>query len=102
MYETTSLYSDCNTTLNEYFVKLMKNSDQFEKEWILQDEPNIFVDPYDSMWMKIGMTASCLIQFFESAILVSFVFYETQGLAGAYRTVINQLLSEFYTLVSTV
>ena len=99
MYETTSLYSDSNSTIDEYFVKLMKNSDLFEKEWILPDEPNIFVDPYDSMWMKIGMTASCLIQLFESAILVSFVFYETQGLAGAYRTVINQLLSGFYSLV---
>ena len=100
MYEETSLYSDGNSTINEYFVKLTKNSDQFEKEWILQEKPNIFVDPYDSIWMKSCMTASCLIQLFESAILVSFVFYETQGLAGAYRTVINQLLSGFYTLVS--
>ena len=100
MYETTSSYSDGNSTINEYFVKLTKNSDQYEKEWILQEERKCFADPYDSMWMKIGMTASCLIQLFESAILVSFVFYETQGLAGAYRTVINQLLSGFYTLVS--
>ena len=100
MYEETSLYSDGNSTINEYFVKITKYSDQFEKEWTTQEERNFFADPYNSMWMKIGMTASCLIQFFESAILVSFVFYETQGLAGAYRTVINQLLSGFYTLVS--
>ena len=99
MYETASL-SDGNSTINEYFVKLMKNSNQFEKEWTMQEERKFFADPYNSMWMKIGMTTSCLIQLFESAILVSFVFYETQGLAGAYRTVINQLLSGFYTLVS--
>ena len=102
MYETTSLYFDGNSTINEYFVKSMKNPDQFEKEWTLQEEQKNFADPYNSMWMKIGMTASCLIQMFESVILVCFVYYETQGLAGPFRTVINQLLSALYTLVSKI
>ena len=51
MYETTSLYFDGNSTINEYFVKLTKNSDQFEKEWTMQEERKIFADPYDSMWI---------------------------------------------------
>ena len=99
MHQATSL-SIGNQTINGYFVKLMQNSDQFEKEWILHEEQKNFADPYNSMWMKIGMTASCFIQLFESAIVMSFVYYETQGFAGPYRTVINQLLSKFYTLVS--
>ena len=89
-----------NLTMNEYFISF-GNSQQLKKEWIKQEESNIFVDPYDSMWIKVGITSSFLIQILESGILVSFVLYETQGLAGPYRTVINQLLSGFYTWVST-
>ena len=88
-----------NLTMNESFIKF-GNSQQLKEEWIKQEESNIFVDPYDSMWIKVVITASFLIQILESGILVSFVFYETQGFAGPYRTVINQLLSGFYTLVS--
>ena len=44
MYETTSLYYDGNSTINEYFVKLMKNSNQFENVNFFQiglDPPSI-------------------------------------------------------------
>ena len=45
-------------------------------------------------------TLSYLIQISQSFVLMAFVAYETQGLAGHFRTLINQLLSWFYFLVS--
>ena len=56
-------------------------------------QPNILVI------LLLG-TLSYLIQISQSFVLMAFVAYETQGLAGHFRTLINQLLSWFYFLVS--
>ena len=69
---------------------------------MVEVEQNILQDPYSSIWIKVGVSASYLIQGIESVILISFVLYETQGLAGPYRTVVNQLLSGLYAIVSNL
>ena len=101
MEETThfDLFTEENLTesINDMFK--VPNPDHLNEVWIVEVEPNIFQDPYSSIWIKVGVSASYLIQGIESVILISFVLYETQGLAGPYRTVVNQLLSGLYAIV---
>ena len=56
-------------------------------------------DPYDSVWLKIIAILSYFIGLVSSVIMLSFINYET-GHHGNFRTVINQLLSKMYTMVS--
>ena len=55
-------------------------------------------DPYDSVWLKIIAILSYLVGLFSSVIMLAFVNYET-GHHGNFRTVINQLLSNLYSMV---
>ena len=59
-----------------------------------------FVDPYDSIGLKVATIAVYGIEIISSIVMITFVVYETQGLAGHYRTLINQLLSYLYGAVS--
>ena len=56
-------------------------------------------DPYDSIWLKIVAILSYFIGLVSSAIMLAFINYET-GHHGNFRTVINQLLSNLYAMVS--
>ena len=58
------------------------------------------VDPYDSTWLKIITILVYVVEVIASMVMVAFVAFETQGLAGHYRTLINQLLSYLYGGVS--
>jgi hypothetical protein len=60
----------------------------------------VWVDPYDSIWLKIATIGVYFVELISSVILAAFVSYETSGNAGHYRTVINQLLSHLYASVS--
>ena len=64
---------------------------QFEPEIIEE-----WIDPFDSIAIKFLTVFVYIIEIFASIIMFLFVTYETQGYAGHYRTVINQLLSYFY------
>ena len=55
--------------------------------------------PYDSVWLKIIAILSYFICLLASAIMVSFIKYENEY-HGNFRTVINQLLSNLYAMVS--
>ena len=59
----------------------------------------LFQDPYDSVWLKIIAIAAYFIGLVSSAIMLAFINYET-GHHGNFRTVINQLLSNLYGMVS--
>ena len=72
-------------------------SSQFEKD--LQNTL-IWNDPYDSVWLKLFAAIFYTVEVLASLIMFAFVKYETSGLAGHYRTLINQLLSYFYGGVS--
>ena len=57
---------------------------------------NTWVDPFDSVWLKLGTIVVYVIEVLESVIMMAFVVYETNGYNGHYRTLINQLLSHLY------
>ena len=55
-----------------------------------------WIDPYDSVWLKILTFFVYIVEVMAASIMITFVYYETSGYAGHYRTLINQLLSYFY------
>ena len=62
---------------------------------------NGWMDPYDSIWLKLLSVIIYAMEIFESIVMITFVNYENAGLFGHYRTLINQLLSHLYGGVST-
>ena len=56
-------------------------------------------DPYDSFWLKIIAILAYFISLIASAIMLAFINYENRH-HGNFRTVINQLLSNLYFMVS--
>ena len=60
----------------------------FEPEEIVK-----WVDPFDTISLKLLTIIIYIIVILASAILLTFVVFERSGLAGHYRTVINQILS---------
>jgi hypothetical protein len=92
--------SDANELLFlkfEYLVQVW-----FEKEANVTKSElnNDWIDPYDSIWLKLLSVILYAIEIFESLIMITFVNYETAGYFGHYRTLINQLLSYLYGGVS--
>ena len=57
---------------------------------------NAWVDPFDSVWLKLVTIVVYIIEVSDSVIMMAFVVYETNGYNGHYRTLINQLLSHLY------
>ena len=64
----------------------------FEEQW---------GDPYDSVWLKLATICIYAVDVLASLVMLVFVFFETEGLFGHYRTLINQLLSYLYGGVSS-
>ena len=63
------------------------------------EQPLMLQDPYDSVWLKFIAILLYFIGLFASAIMLAFIKYEN-GHHGNFRTVINQLLSNLYLMVS--
>ena len=59
-------------------------------------EIDVSLDPYDSIWLKLITILVYGVEVMASIVMVAFVAFETQGFAGHYRTLINQLLSYLY------
>ena len=59
----------------------------------------LFQDPYDSVWLKIMTILFYFIGILASVIMLAFIKYETEH-HGNFRSVINQLLSNLYVMVS--
>jgi hypothetical protein len=68
------------------------NLEQIEQQLLLQD-------PYDSIWLKFVATLFYFIGLLASAFMLAFIKYES-GHHGNFRSVINQLLSNLYAMVS--
>ena len=68
------------------------NDKNLEQQLLIQD-------PYDSVWLKIMAILFYFIGLFSSAIMRAFINYES-GHHGSFRSVINQLLSNLYAMVS--
>ena len=64
------------------------------------DKIEEWTDPYNSILLKLMTILIYLFEVAASMVMLTFVSYETKGLFGHYRTVINQLLSYAYGTVS--
>ena len=80
------------------------NSSEHIKETLLSffepEKIEVWTDPYNSIHLKLLQIIIYLFEIGASLIMLTFVLYETKGLFGHYRTVINQLLSYAYGTVS--
>ena len=61
----------------------------------------LFQDPYDSVWLKIMTILFYFIGILASVIMLAFINYEKEH-HGNFRSVINQLLSNLYAMVSSL
>ena len=59
-----------------------------------------WTDSYNLIPLKLLTIIVYLLELWTATVMLIFVVYETKGLFGHYRTVINQLLSYDYGAVS--
>ena len=78
--------------LENWIHDISVNLEQIEQQFLLQD-------PYDSVWLKIIAILLYFITLLASATMLAFINYEN-GHHGNFRSVINQLLSNLYAMVS--
>ena len=78
--------------LEKWNYDISMNLVQIEQQFLLQD-------PYDSVWLKIIAILFYFIGLLASATMLAFINYEN-GHHGNFRSVINQLLSNLYAMVS--
>ena len=90
--------SDC--WIYAYPIALGFAESEVSETFVTFNEPNLFVEPYDKLWIKMAATVLYLIGLGGSYIQYTFVVYEVKGFAASYRTAMNQLVSFCYFLVS--
>ena len=72
------------------------NTSESIKSFFEPEEIEVWTDPYNSIPLKLLTIIIYISEIWASIIMLTFVSYETKGLFGHYRTVINQLLSFGY------
>ena len=86
--------------INETEVFLLENLDHDLSMNVENSEQHLLLqDPYESIWLKIISVLSYFIGLITSVVMLAFINYEN-GHHGNFRTVINQLLSNLYAMVS--
>ena len=75
-------------------------SDLISGNFKIDQEVKDWMDPFDSIWLKLITVVVYILEVAASMVMFTFVRYETQGCAGHYRTIINQFLSYLYGAVS--
>ena len=71
-----------------------------EEVFITLTEPNLFVEPIESLWTKMAATGIYLMALCGGFVQYTFVVYEMNGFGASFRTAINQLASACYIMVS--
>ena len=81
-------------------LKLQINSTFEPGLFIFDSEPNFF--PVEEIPFKLkAFGLSLYLMTFPSILVIfTFIYYESQGYAGQFRTIINQLVSWLYLTVS--
>ena len=81
MYEYSPDQSKlCHLRLNSTLTKSLLISN-----WYKIDTEILWDDPFDSIWLKLFTVIVYLVEIMSSIIMLAFVVYETNGLAGHYR-----------------
>ena len=86
-------YENIDEINSKFIIGEFQNTEDLE-----ENEGVGFVDPYDSIWLKIATIIVYKLEILSS--LVFFAFIEFEKHYGHYRTLINQLLSILYGVVS--
>ena len=86
--------------LYSYSLQLHNDSSVENEFFVTFEEPNLFDNPWDPLWLKIVATITWFIGFFGSCFIYTFVVYDFKGYTASFRTVINQLVSWCYVWVS--
>ena len=89
-FSNSSLGYEINS---KFIIGGFQNTDDFE-----ENEGVGFVDPYDSVWLKIATIIVYKLEILSSLVIFAFIEFEKHY--GHYRTLINQLLSILYGVVS--
>ena len=94
--------NEVSTSRLVYAYPLIFNYENMSKNevFVTFHEPNLFDNPWNSISLKMTATIVWLIGLCGSCFIFTFVFYETQGYAASFRTVINQLVTWCYFYVS--
>ena len=66
------------------------------------DQNNLFEEPYEELWKKVFGTILYLFSTVMGLIPFSLAKFEREGYGGHFRTVLNQLTSWKYMIVSTL
>ena len=61
---------------------------------------NLFKEPYEELWKKVLGTIFYLLQIVMGLIPFTLAIFEREGYSGHFRTVLNQLTSLKYMIVS--
>ena len=85
-----------------YPVALVFEETEHTETFVTFDEPNLFVEPYDNLLIKLAAIVIYLVSLVGSGIQYCFVLYEVNGHAASFRTAINQLVSSCYFLVRSL
>ncbi len=83
----------------------MNSSEHIKSSLLTLFEPEEieeWTDPYNLISLKLLTIIVYLLELWAATVMLIFVVYETKGLFGHYRTVINQLLSFGYGAVSKI
>ena len=98
--KSVKMKSDNNELLFLKFEDLVQVWFQKDTNVTASEFNNEWIDPYDSIWLKLLSVILYAIEIFASLVMMTFVNYESAGYFGHYRTLINQLLSHLYGGVS--
>ena len=75
---------------------ILNLEEELDEFFITFDEASLYVEPYDTPWIKLGATIIYLIGLWGSYIQYSFIINEVNGYAASFRTAINQLVRAAY------
>ena len=98
--KSVKMKSDYNEILFSKFEGLVQVWFQKDTNVTKSEFNNDWIDPYDSIWLKMLSVILYAFEIFASLVMMTFVNYESAGYFGHYRTLINQLLSHLYGGVS--
>lgn len=82
-----------------YLIHFQTNSSLQVGIFLSKEEPNMFQELIIPTWMKVLGSLLYFLSFPFFLVILSFFCYESQGLAGNFRTIINQLVSWIYLIV---
>ena len=95
-------YSNQSLILVHIFPSNFEFDDQMKFVNLNVNSNNLFKEPYEELWKKVFGTILYLFSTVMGLIPFSLAKFEREGYGGHFRTVLNQLTSWKYMIVSTL